>query len=104
MPKHHRIQPLTIVLLVMLLVLLPLGVYTLTTAFGATPLAWLLPGGGNSDAANAEATLRQRADALRAPTPNAGSDQILRVRFAATVPTPTPGAVFLPLVSHSSDD
>ncbi len=100
MPKHRRIQPLTIVLLIMLLVLLPLGLYTLTTAFGATPLSWLLPANASTDAADAEARLRQRADALRAPTPDASSDQILRVRFAATVPTPTPGAVFLPLVSQ----
>lgn len=44
MPKKYGIQPLTIILLLMLLVLLPLGLNTLTTALGATPLSWLLSG------------------------------------------------------------
>ncbi len=99
MSSHRKVSPLTIVLLLTLLVLLPLGVYTLATAMGATTLSWLLPQ-QNDEAAAAEARLRQATERLRPPTPNAGSDQILRVRFAATVPTPTPGAVFLPLVSQ----
>jgi hypothetical protein len=110
MPNNRRISPLTIILLLMLLVLLPLGLYTLSTAMGATAVTWLLPNGGDNDAADAEARLRQAADALRAPTPDANSNQILRVRFAATVPTatpiptPTPGVLFLPLVAHQNGD
>lgn len=99
MPTNRKVSPLTIVLLLALLMLLPLGLYTLSTALGATTLGWLLPR-QSDEAAAAEARLRQATERFRVPTPNAGSNQILRVRFAATVPTPTPGAVFLPLVSQ----
>lgn len=97
MTRIRRIDPLHIILVLLLLIMLPLGVLTLATALGATPVAWL--------ASNTSASPTTGAShASSAPATNP-SDHNLNVAYVpmARATTPPPlraGATYLPIISR----
>lgn len=96
----RKIRPLHAIVLITLVVLLPLGGVTLATALGASPVLWLLPN-ASRNAIDRDATLRRMTDVERSRSLSTkGANHMLHASFVASVPTPTPAAVFLPVVTR----